>query len=296
MSSRSPLLLVSGVGGVATGLVSTTTGALAKEGKRVALIDASDVTTVGNDVAKAIQSSIGRVFEELGGDPLSSSAWATLPGAAHINTLWSVLDALSDPHVDVVVVNCGPTLRARELIETPAAIVRLLDATMSPRLAMWRSADDVESAPTLFEALGDFRSRLLRMQAALSHRATVMRIASAVDDASLTEVGAATAAIALLGVNVDSVEAVSEASLCVTAVGDEFALDVRLPEGAISQARAGRQGNDLVIDFTGVRRWLQLPPVLRRCTAVDARRTAVGMSLRFVPDPAQWPRAGGSTT
>ena len=42
------------------------------------------------------------------------------------------------------------------------------------------------------------------------------------------------------------------------------------------------------MQFDGVSRWIDLPPVLRRCLSVEALRTNDGLSVRFVPDPATW--------
>lgn len=355
MSSRSPLLLLSGTGGAGTStLAALTAEALASEGLRVAVIDASGPSEVEPAVSDALQRSLGRILGELGSDPIHSQTWAALPGVAHISVMRAVLDALHNPGIDAVVVDCGPLTRARELVQTPTAIVRLLDSALTPRLAMWRSTGEPESAATVFEALSDARNDVLRMQSALVHRATLMRLVTTAEASSVTCTIAATSAMSVLGIAVDGIivsrfatdadgwptdaideqaaeldrlrsgvrpvevwtastvqaappgrsalgpvsvtQVLSEDALWVTRAGNDYLLAVPLAGAASARARAGRQADDLVIDVDGVRRWLPLPPVLRRCQPVEATRTDDGLTIRFVPDPAQWREPAESTS
>ena len=65
-------------------------------------------------------------------------------------------------------------------------------------------------------------------------------------------------------------------------------MEVPLAGPARVEARIGRQGDQLVVQFDGVTRWIDLPPVLRRCLSLEAVRTDRGLSVRFAPDPATW--------
>ncbi|KQS59772.1 hypothetical protein ASG36_01605 [Geodermatophilus sp. Leaf369] len=64
-------------------------------------------------------------------------------------------------------------------------------------------------------------------------------------------------------------------------------------KGAVSLTR---WEDDLVVDAGGVRRSIPLDSLLRRCTVVSGRVTDPGtpgaaLTVRFTPDPAQWPTA-----
>ena len=52
----------------------------------------------------------------------------------------------------------------------------------------------------------------------------------------------------------------------------------------------GRSDDDLLVTVGGSRRRLALPPVLRRCTVVDAEVTGVALLVRFRPDARLWSR------
>ncbi len=159
MSSRSPLLLFSAARGAdASAVCAATAGVLSSEGLRVVMIDATDVTTFNPAAAASLRESIGRVMSELGADPVHAAAWASAPGVSHLSVLRSALDALADPQADAVILDCGSLTRARELVEVPSVLVRLLDAALTPRMAMWRSR--VDDRPTVFEALSGLRHEL----------------------------------------------------------------------------------------------------------------------------------------
>ncbi|GAB90423.1 ArsA family ATPase [Gordonia rhizosphera] len=52
----------------------------------------------------------------------------------------------------------------------------------------------------------------------------------------------------------------------------------------------GRSGDDLLVTVDGFRHPVRLPSVLRRCVVVDAAWDGTELSVRFVPDPAVWPK------
>jgi arsenite/tail-anchored protein-transporting ATPase len=61
-----------------------------------------------------------------------------------------------------------------------------------------------------------------------------------------------------------------------------------LPLVQESSVQLGRIDDDLLVTVAGERRRMALPPVLRRCDAVDAELAAGGLLVRFRPDPAVW--------
>lgn len=68
----------------------------------------------------------------------------------------------------------------------------------------------------------------------------------------------------------------------------EFTWRQRLPDPEALQL--GRSGDDLLVTVGGFRHPVRLPSVLRRCTVVDAGWDGVELAIRFVPDPALWPK------
>lgn len=64
---------------------------------------------------------------------------------------------------------------------------------------------------------------------------------------------------------------------------------IELPRAARS-ARVGVRDERVVVEVDGARRWIDLPPVLRRTMASDAQRVGSDVVLRFDPDPTVWPR------
>ena len=85
------------------------------------------------------------------------------------------------------------------------------------------------------------------------------------------------------------VHVLDEQQVTVVADDEEFTLDVPLAAPARREARIGTVDGRLVVAFDGSTRWLDLPPVLQRCTPVDAVRTSSGVRIAFRPDPAVWP-------
>lgn len=308
------------------------------------VIDAATPDAADPTVVAGVRATLGRIMGQLGADPVHVAAWSSLPSVAHLSVLRAALDGLADPQVDAVLVDCGPLARARELVEAPAILVRLLDAALTPRLAMWRAPGETapESAATVFEALSDVRNELLRMHRALGHQDTLMRLVSTAEEESVSRTLDAVTTFALLGVAVDGVvvsrfgdeqagqvtrmrerldgvavwtsaaaarpapqglspldrvshaAAVSDESMTLAELDDEYALGIPLVGPGRSRARVGRLGDDLVVAIDDVYRWLPLPPVLRRCRAVGARRTTGGLDVRFAPEPGQWRRPQGS--
>lgn len=349
MSSRARLILLSGVGGAGTSTVAAATlAALADEGLHGVAVDASGAAALEPAVLERLTSTVGRVFAEVGGDPVVTQAWAGLPGLRPLGALAQAVTALTDAEADAVVLDCGPLERARELVDLPGVLLRLLDAALTPRVAMWRSpADGSAPAPTVFEALSAARADVGRLQQALTHPRTTMRLVTTPDTSSVDRTARAVAVFSLLGVAVDGVimnrfprssdEMLREAKtvaatalarmqeqaggvevwkstsrvrpapkgrsvmgplgavrvldadqLTVTVGDEEFGLDLPLAGPARMDAEVGVQGDSLVVRFGDVYRWLDLPPVLRRCRPLHATRTEAGLRVSFAPEPSLW--------
>lgn len=349
MSSRCRLILLSGVGGAGTTTVAAATAAAARsEGLTVEMLDASGCVDPDPGVVALVGSSVGRLFAELGAEPLVAQAWSSLAGIAHLSTLARVLRYLTEGEVDVVVLDCGDHQRARELVALPAILESLLDSALTPRLAMWRSTGSAGDA-AVFDAVASARHEVVRMRQALEHPATSLRLVTSPATASVERTVTALSVVALLGVAVDGVvvnrfprkadgwpkeamEAADRALALMVERADEVAvwkstsrvravpkdrsvlgpldrvqvldaeqLTVQLGEGDYhldlplgSAARAGAaigvQEHRLVVAFDGAMRWIDLPPMLRRCEPVRATRTTTGLQVTFVPDPATWPQ------
>ncbi len=350
MLSRARLILLSGIAGAGTTTITAATAAaLQAEGLRVEVIDVSEPQAPDQSVVAGISLSLGQVFAEVGADPLLAEAWTSLPAVAHLSSLTRIVAALDDASIDAVVVDAGDHRLARELVDLPAVLLRLLDAVLTPRLAMLRPSGGVGSrgdAP-LFEALSAVRAAVLRMTTALAHPATTIRLVTAPEQGAADRTERAGAAFAMLGVGVDGVivnrfprkadgaskgaiaraeairvglesrlagvavwsstsklrpvpkgrsalgplerVAVLDAEQLTVRVGEEdFAMELPLAPAARQAATVGVQADSLVVAFDGVLRWIDLPPVLRRCIATHADRTPAGLRLTFVPDPAAW--------
>lgn len=73
-----------------------------------------------------------------------------------------------------------------------------------------------------------------------------------------------------------------------TGLDSIYAWRLPLPLVQESTVQLGRIEDDLLVTVAGERRRMTLPPVLRRCDAVDAELLPGVMLVRFQPDPAVW--------
>jgi arsenite-transporting ATPase len=340
------LLLIAGAAGAPTrAFALETVRVLRDEGARAVIADASTVpgtTSMGLPIAQAWNAALG----EIGGDPVVDEAWQGFPGAHQVAVLSAAAGLLAEN--DVVVVDVGDVDRLRDLLALPAAMQRLLDSAMTPRLAMWRgSSEDAD----VFERFSVARAAVLRLVHVLD-RATVRIVTPAEPDAA--DVTLRTVAVAsMLGVPVDGIAVTGTArsgapssvrardrallrslrrdadgaavwkagrrmrvapkgasvefvggSSRVLAPGDAragdmgadeaaYAWDLALAPMARARARVGVTDECVVVEFDGAFRWLELPPVLKRCVATRAVRVPGGIRVEFAPDPATW-RAGAA--
>ena len=172
------------------------------------MIDASRSADPDPDVVRLVGGSLGRLLAGLGAEPLPPETWWGLPGLDALAVLHRIRQSLADPSLDAVVVDCGDLSRARDLISLPGVLLRLLDAAMTPRLAMWRPADGPSgSAETAFDALSRARDEVARMQSAILHPATTMRLVTVAQEEAVSRTLRAVTVFGVLGVGVDGLVA-----------------------------------------------------------------------------------------
>lgn len=142
------------------------------EGSSVDIVDASTGAhgTTGWDAAAALLPVWETVAAEVGADPLVGEAWSGLPGIDHVSA-WQRI-AASGAHHDVVVVAGGTHSRTRELVGAPRALLRLLDAVLTPRTAMWRS----RSGAGVFDEVSRVRAEVCRWVRIVEDEASTARL------------------------------------------------------------------------------------------------------------------------
>ncbi len=69
-----------------------------------------------------------------------------------------------------------------------------------------------------------------------------------------------------------------------------YRMRLELPPLEPGALRLGRAGEDLIVSVGGLRRRVRLASVLRRCIVIGASLRGSGLTVRFRPDPAVWPR------
>ena len=351
------LILMSGLGGAGTStLAEATVCAAVENGASAALVDASG-SGRGKAAPAALQSlvagTLGLVARTAGAEGVAPELWSGLPSAA----LAAALDEIREVRasVDLVVVDAGPLGRLRDLVLLPSVMTGLLDACLTPRMAMWRAPGAVQDGEgELFPGLSRARTEAVRWHSMLVDPGTSVRLVGRPTKDAVDALTRAAAVSLLLGMNVEGValprfprrkdgdlpfarkgalaaqrrlEASgltvwrpsparpvpkgSEAaqllgstagvlrapSLAVTQEGRDFILAIPLFGPALEAARVGTQGTDLVVEYEGVHRWIELPSVLQRCTPVDVVRTSSGLTMRWSPDEGLWPstRGGGDS-
>jgi arsenite-transporting ATPase len=332
VSNQARLILLSGTGGSGTSaLVGASLAAAHDEGLRAVSVDATspviDASTT-DDVRSLARALVGW----LAADAVPDEAWTDVAWVRQFAGWAQVISALEKPHVDLVLVDCGSLREARALIAFIGTTRRLLDAAVTPTLAMRSpsSADDSVGDGLDFDVIQRLGEQLLRYGRLVESDRTTMRLVTVPEEVAVTSTLAAQAAFALLGVQVEAIivnrfarKAEEPGRAMLTAqqaqldrveqsaagswvwkstsalrpipkdrsvIGPLGGVSVLLPlvGDAARTARVGRSGDNLVLEFDGLHRWLPLPAVLRRCRAQDATRTAGGLVLSFVPDESLW--------
>ena len=281
-------------------------------------VDSHDV------VVRAVTRGLGSLI--VGPDPIPVEVWSVLPGVRDLSLLLAAGDAVSAG--STVVIDAGTTSDAVRLVSLPSVVLRVLDALLTPDVAMIRTGRGENG----FEALSDLRAALARVARLLQSPSTVARIATDVDDSMVAEVMSVSAAFAAHGVGLDAVMVVrrtgerdiadamvarvQESGVRVWATGrrrrpcpngtqvNEVLSRTRALTGSeldvihdgdhyvlvipLAADRVGIDGEELVIDVAGTLRWVPLPAALRRCTAVSGRRWRGTVEITFAPDAQRW--------
>ena len=195
------LILLSGVGGSGTTtLAAATADALRTEGVSATLIDGTGDAPVDPAAQALLVAPARRLLGEAGADAIVPEAWAGLAGLSALSVLLQAEAALGSS--GAVVVDVGGHARARELAQLPGTLVRLLDAALTPRLAMRRPADGDEG---LFEVLAAMRGNALRLDRMLTRPGTTMRLVTQPKADGIDRTASALAMMSTLGIGIDGI-------------------------------------------------------------------------------------------
>ena len=201
MTPMNRLMLLSGTGGAGTSTMAVATAEAARaEGLAAVLLDGTGEAAVLPAAQAAIAGPVARVFADLGADALLPQAWSGLAGLAHLSTLLEAEAALDS--AEVVVIDMGTHTRARELVQLPATLLRLLDSALTPRLAMRRPADGEEG---VFESLSTLRGTMIRLDRMLTRPSTTLRLVTQPRMEGVERTAEALAVLSMLGVGVDGI-------------------------------------------------------------------------------------------
>lgn len=202
----SRVILLAGHGGAGTSAMAEATAEQAREdGSRVALVDASGVTAPQEQgkrdlVSDLMGGALGRLLLDAGTDPVLPEEWADLPAAALARQWQQIASARAS--ADVVVIDGGSLARVRELVALPGVLLRLLDAAVTPRTAMWR---DASGGTGLFDALSLARAEALAWQSVLVAESTSLRLVSRPTLDSVPSLLRTAGVLTMLGVRLDGV-------------------------------------------------------------------------------------------
>ena len=242
MPTPGRVILVAGQGGAGTSsLARSTVDAIRAEVGDVVAVDASGTVEADTDpsVVAWLAGTLGRVWLEAGADPVLPETWCALPDAGLVGAWHRITQARQT--AAVVVVDAGSLVRVRDLCALPGALARLLDAAMTPRMAMWRSAS---GAGGLFESLSDVRAEVVTWLGVLQHADTSVRLVGRPDPAAVDDLLRSSALLSMLGVAVDGI--------VVNRVPGRDRKDARaraLRSGVLAAIAALEEGSD------GVRVW-----------------------------------------
>lgn len=203
MSDSSRVIVVSGDGGAgATTFARRTADEMRELGLSVSEVDASGdgVSDPSPAVLSALQGTLGLLWREAGADAVLREEWDGLVGI-------SILDAwhrisVSRRTADAVVIDAGPLARLRDLAATPGILLRLIDAAMTPRSAMWRVSSD---EPGVFESLSALRMSAREWGAILQSPLTSARLLGRPDAAAIPRLLRVREQVTLMGLLVDGI-------------------------------------------------------------------------------------------
>ncbi len=196
----SRIVIMAGVGGAGTtSLVDATVRDARSTGASVRSIDAAEPQrSLALDLSALVSATIGSMAVSSGADRLAPEAWASLPGVRILAVLDEMRRACLEE--DVVVVDAGSLVTLRELLELPHVLLRLLDASLTPRSAMARP-----DSGALFDSLSEARLQVLHLQSVLTSDSTSVRLVGRAEADGIDPVVAAAGTASLLGLTVDGV-------------------------------------------------------------------------------------------
>lgn len=203
MSDSCRIILVAGDGGAGTTTFARRTADEVRDlGLSVVEVDASGgvVADPSGAVVSALQDTLGLLWREAGADAVLPEEWSGLVGIGLLDA-WHRI-AMARRTSDAVVVDAGSLARLRDLAAAPGALLRLLDAAMTPRSAMWRSSADEAG---LFASLSELRMSVREWSAALQGPRTSARLIGRPDAAAISGLLRARDLVTLMGLLVDGI-------------------------------------------------------------------------------------------
>lgn len=195
----SRLILLCGVGGVdTTAIAAATVEALTAEGLACVPVDGNATPVDG--AQGMVSAALGPILGEIGADPVAQDAWSGLVDVAHLDVLLRTAAALAES--PAVVLDAGDVRSARALAALPGILLRLLDAALTPRLAMWRGSAGADVA---FDALSAARLSVLDLATMLARESTTARIVAPPSRSAVEPAVEAMSVLSMLGVGVDGI-------------------------------------------------------------------------------------------
>lgn len=320
MSNRARVILCSGTrAALATRLADASAAQCTDIVARARLTDEPH-----DAVVRAAEQGVGALVGRA--DALPREVWACLPGLPEISLLLRICDEASQGRT--VIVDAGSLEGIVRLAAIPAQALRVLDAVLTAELAMQHTAGQTGPYEVLSALRADIGRalRLLRSSQAVARLAAdvsadavhdlmqadsalgvhgvgvdafiVMRGKGERDDADelvgrLRPLGAAAWSTGRQcrpvpdGCTVTEVlsapRGLRTEELDVVRDGDLLLAVVPCPAD-----RVGIDGDEMVIEMSGTRRWIPLPAALTRCSAVSARRRRGTVEVAFRPDRTRW--------
>lgn len=203
MSDSARVILLAGDGGAGTTTLARRTAELVRElGLSVEEVDASgdDVGDPSEAVVSGVQDTLGLLWREAGADPVLPEEWSGLVGIDLLQ-VWHHI-AMARYTSDVVVIDAGSLVRLRDLVATPGILLRLLDAAMTPRSAMWRSTSGEAG---VFESLSAARLTVRDWLAIMRDARTSARLVARPEGVAIPRLLRTREHVTVLGMHVDGI-------------------------------------------------------------------------------------------
>jgi len=193
------LLLLSGTGGAGTSTIARATARQAvADGARVQLIDLCDSKEASASRAAASQW-LGALASDIlvlrDAEQILPEELAMLPGADEFLALAAIAESVSQPDIDLVIVDAGPLDSLARLLMTSDTVNLLASSLLTPAMAIARADLDTP--------LSDLRSELQRIRECLESTDTAVRLACLPDERSIRELERALVTASIYGVHVD---------------------------------------------------------------------------------------------